>query len=307
MSQSSPNIVEANIDVYGTYARASALADYLEVAAVQGIRITKDGLADIAEQLNWSRKSRRAIIVESDDPADDPDAWPEEAFTALSERQDILRDKYPFALRSTYLKYDKSIDPRDSPYIGLLALTVIHAWKLTCSVRPTDRLEAIAADVLRGKQLQVAGMGTADRGGVGFVENLSLAAKSVGLNAALNPVPRKRSAKDAGVDTLAAFTWKDGRRGHWVMIGQVTCAKSNEWKMKLNQAEPGTWRSYLQEPLDPQPFLVIPHHIEARMLEDLLSSGRGLVLDRLRLTEGKSANSIEDITMIEALLAAQVQ
>jgi len=301
------SVVEANIDVYGSMARASAIADYLEVAALAGQRITSDDLADIAEQLNWSRKRRRQVLVDGDDPEDDPDGWPEVAFSVIDERIDILGKHYPFKISRRALRYSGPSDPSDSGYIGVLAITVVHAWGLTSTTQPTEELEDLAARVLAARNLDVARMGTADRSGVGFVENLHAGASSLGLRPALNPVPRSRSAKDAGVDTLAALTWRDGRSGQWVMIGQATCAKSTEWKMKLAQPEPNTWRAYLQEAVDPLPFLVVPHHVEARHLALLLSSRRGLVLDRLRLVPAKRGNSDGERALAKVMLAAQVQ
>jgi len=300
-------VVEANLDIYGSLARASAVADYLEVAALAGRRITADELADVAEQLNWSRKGRRQIIIEGDDPEETPEGWPEMAFSVIGERIDVLGDDYPFTVRRNALKYVARHRPIDDPYVGVLAIAVVHSWRLPTTVRPTELIEDLAARVLEARSLQVARMGTADRGGVGFIDNLQRSAVSLGLRPSLSPVPRPRSAKDAGVDTLAAVTWKDGRAGQWVMIGQATCAKSNEWRKKLSEPEPNTWRNYLQEALDPLPFLVIPYHIEARHLSWLLSARRGLVLDRLRLVPGKGANSDNDCLLIQAMMAATVQ
>ena len=40
-------------------------------------------------------------------------------------------------------------------------------------------------------------------------------------------------AKDENVDILCHLPWGDMRSGVWVMLGQVTCAKSEQWEKKI--------------------------------------------------------------------------
>lgn len=300
----STGLIGPNVDAYGAAARAGALADYVECRALSESRLTPADLQDIAEEQNWSRKSRRVILVDNDDPEADPAAWSEQAFAEIATRADILGRDYPFELQRGALSYSGPADPRDNVYVGLLALTVVHAWQLTCAVDPKVVLEAIVRDVL-ATQLNVAvSMGTGDRQGLPFEQNLHSQATLCGLAPMPEPRPVRAAAKDAGVDTLGVIRWHDRRSGQWVFIGQVTCAASSEWKKKLRQAEPETWRHYLQEALLPRSFLAVPHHIDQRQWAELMVTRDGLLLDRLRLCLKKAVNSADDRTLVSTLLEA---
>src|SRR6266540_6838068 len=271
MTGGEPSEIDARLDVYGGRERPGAIADYLEAAALAGRRMTRDDLVDLATTLDWSRKRRRQVLVEAGDAERDPEAWPDQAFAAIDERADLLGPDYPFETKRGALVYRGSPDRLSDRYLAVLAISVVHAWRLPSTVDPKVVLEDVAARVLETRRLGVARMGTADRGGVGFVDNLQASAAALGLRAMTDPVPRPASAQDVGVDTLAALVWQDRRPGQWVMIGQVTCANSTEWRTKLAEPVPGLWADYLQERLFPQPFLVVPHHVDARHLTELLS------------------------------------
>lgn len=305
MTQSA--VVAPNVDVYGTYARAGALADYLEVHALHGGGITAADLEDIADQNGWSKKERRTILIESDDPQDDPDLWSEMAFSAIDARIDILGDAYPFELEAGALIYAGPSDPRSDSYIALLAVTVVHAWDLVRSVEPTVVLEDVVKRVLESRHVVAAALGTGDRQGVAFKENLLAQGRACGLSPTDDPRPIATHAKDAGVDTLAAMTWPDRRQGNWVFIGQATCGSSVTWKKKLKEPEPETWRNYLQEALPPQPFLAVPHHIDHHQWALLMQPKTGLLLDRLRMSPAKGANTPDERALVDALLAATPQ
>lgn len=297
--------VGPNVDAYGSYSRAGALADYLEVHALHGRGITPSELEDIAVEQGWSNKERRMVLVEEDDPATDAEQWSEMAFGTVDARVDILDVKYPFRVDAGGLVYIGNPDPRDNEYVALLALTVVHAWDLVRTVEPTAVLEDIVRRVLESRSLLAADMGTGDRQGLTFEENLLHQGQACGLSPTKNPRPRAAHAKDAGVDTLGTMIWPDRRQGQWVFIGQATCGSSVTWKRKLNEPERETWREYLQEALQPQSFLAVPHHIDQRQWAYLMKPKAGVLLDRLRMSPSKGPNSADERALVDALLAAQ--
>jgi hypothetical protein len=130
--------VSLNIDAYGTYARASALADYLEVAALQGIRITEAALARLVEENDWARLSRRQFLTVSN-VEEDPDAWAATVYGIIRERAAVLGSDYPFDIGTSSIRCKL---PRsscfDSSYIALLAITVVHAWSLAVTGDPKE-------------------------------------------------------------------------------------------------------------------------------------------------------------------------
>lgn len=298
--------VGPNVDVYGKYARAGALADYLEVQALHGRGLTAADLQDVAVQQGWSRKERLTILVQGDDPESDPEQWSDMAFAEIDARIDILEENYPFGLDAGALTYGGPSDPRDDPYLGMLALTVVHGWKLASPVEPTVVLEDVVRRVLEFRSLIAADMGTGDRQGLTFEENLLAQGRACGLAPTDKPRPRAKHAKDAGVDTLGTIIWPDKRLGQWVFIGQATCGSSATWKRKLKEPEGETWRSYLQEALQPQPFLAVPHHIDERAWAYLMEPKIGVLLDRLRMAPSKGPNTTDERALVDVILSVQV-
>lgn len=302
--------VSLDIDAYGTYARESALADYVEVAALVGRRITEAALARSIEENDWARLPRRQFLtVENVD--EDPEAWAKAVFSVIRERVQLLADRYPFELQRNSIRLRISeADISDSTYLALLAITVLHAWKLTAQAGPLPErtLENLVARALENRGLLVSRMGAHDRANRPFVDTVLLGGQALGLNPMANPLPRKRSAKDAGIDTLAGLTWIDGRSGgQWLFIGQATVGESGTWEAKLNQPNPGLWAGYMQEPLDPQAFLAVPHHVDGDHLIFMTKPRRGLILDRIRLCPYMGSTSQEERVLIEQLRQVVVE
>jgi hypothetical protein len=301
--------VPLNIDAYGTYARQSALADYLEVAALFERNITEAALARSIEENGWATLPRRQFLtVENFD--EDPEAWAKSVFSVIRERVQILDQHYPFELESASLKLRiPRTEIIDSPYIALLAIAVLHAWNISITgPAPSDTLENLVARTLGNRGLLVSRMGAHDRAQRSFVDAVNDGGRLLGLTPMPNPLPRKRSVKDAGIDTLAGLTWVDGRRGgQWLFIGQATVGESNTWQGKLAEPVPGLWADYMQEPLDPQAFLAVPHHIDDDHLAHLTHSRRGLILDRLRLCPFMGTISPDEQELIRQLLRVIVE
>lgn len=299
-------VVEIDIDRYGQDARVSALADFLEIAALSRIRITRAALADMIVDNEWSRRPVRRYHLAEDVP-DDADAWSDAVFRMIGDRGAALQGLYPFEERGRAVHLRSGAgDPRESSYIALLAITAVHAWSLPCDVPVESTLEDLVARTLEAMGMTVANIGATDRGS-GFLDALRQGATALGLRAHPNPTPRSTRAKDIGVDTLAGVVWKDQRvGGQWLTLGQVTVAQSQHWTKKLNEPEAPRWADYLQELIHPQVFLAIPHHIQDDHLRNMMAGRRGLIIDRLRLAARMPQTTPSERTVIEALLAATV-
>jgi hypothetical protein len=307
MPTSTRGIVEIDIDRYGQAARVSALADYLEIAALSKIRVTRAALQDIIVDNEWvKRPLRRYHIV--DDAAEDPASWSEAVFNMIGFRAAHLGDLYPFEEKGKAVRLKETTQHlRDMRYVSLLAITAVHSWSLPCTVSVESTLEDVVARTLSGMGMTVANIGATDRGS-GFLDALHNAADVLGLRAHPNPTPRSVYAKDVGVDTLAGVVWNDQRMaGQWLTLGQVTVTQSQHWQGKLNEPQAPRWAGFLQEHLHPQVFLAIPHHIQDDHLRDMMASQRGLVVDRLRLVAQKPENNQDEQMIIEALLASDVE
>lgn len=314
-------MIEPDIDVYGSLARASALADYLELLALRGSVCSEAQLRDLIKDKYWTRK-RRGLVVDpvtwDDEEFDDAgngagDAasatedlagYAEEAFGAIAERADVLKDRYPFELVKSVLRVRPGVAAADTPYVSLLCLTAAHAYSVATPMAPEDLLEELVATTLESKLLLVARVGDTFRGnGASFPKTLAAVGATLGIPTTLTTAPHKRFANDMGVDTVAYVSWGDTRLGKWLFIGQVTCASSDEWKQKMAEPAPGLWVDYLEELVQPQAFLAVPHHVEPRTLMLLVHEQRRLVVDRLRFVLLRDHVTADEAQVVDAVLA----
>lgn len=303
MSSTTPPTIAINIDAYGSYARHSALADYLEVAVILGRRVTKASLARAIEDNGWAQLPRRQFQTLTN-INDDPDAWADSTFSLLRQRRRILKLEYPFDVSQQSLSRNAPRGLHDYGYLVLLAIAVLHAWQIepVSNLRLPDMLEALVARALEARGLTVVQMGVHDRDKKSFVEAVVLGGQRLGLEPMTDPRPKKASAKDAGIDTLAGLTWEDGRQaGQWLFIGQATIGQSGTWERKLLEPAPDLWAGYMREPLVPLAFLAVPHHVDDEHLEFLTEARRRLVLDRLRLSSLIRPLQREEVMLIDQL------
>jgi hypothetical protein len=130
--------IQPTIDAYGRYARASNLADHLELLALLGQQLSRSALADLVSNQAWVTKLDELFEGGSleprgdfEEPADeDGEAIGEEpgvaqasrVFDVLDERSDLLGDLYPFVVADD-LRLNDSVTPRESPYVALIAIT----------------------------------------------------------------------------------------------------------------------------------------------------------------------------------------
>lgn len=292
------------IDIYGSRARSSALADFIEVAALAGVRITEAALADLIYDNGWGRRPVRQFITPVGE--DDPEDMASSVYSLLADRRDQLKGLYPFALKHSSLH---SLVSREdcvtSTYVGLLAIAVVHAWGVPTDVDPKPVLESVTALALAAAGIETYDIGATERGS-GFDDALSRAATKLGLRR-VTQIFGSRHAQDAGVDTLGSFCWRDSRpAGRWLLIGQATVGKSDTWARKLSEPSPARWAKLLVEPLHPQTFLSVPHHVETEHLRDLLVDARGVVVDRLRLTPLIAANSADQMVLVRKMIDCEI-
>jgi hypothetical protein len=101
--------------------------------------------------------------------------------------------------------------------------------------------------------------------------------------------------------------WGDQRAGRWTFVGQVTCARSDDWEKKAGEAKRGRWRLILGDDLEPTPFLAVPHHVEDIVMKKLVVDVKSLVLDRLRLAPYLQPIAGPEREVADAILAANVE
>lgn len=306
-------------DAYGRDADRSNLADYLEVLSLTGEPLRRAELADFLKDRDWVVRSRELFESGdglSDEPSEDDDeggvgASPSEVaagdvFEVLALRAQALDEGYPFVIADSHLDLCEPLTDAHMPYLALLAITVAHHHDVDCEVVPERLFEECVAQAMTRRGLRTVDTGAAGRGKGKFAELVVTVGDTVGLIGAPGKAAHRTYANEEGVDTVSHLSWGDQRAGHWVFIGQATCAKSNEWERKIEQPRPEQWGDLMTCVVPPIGYLAVPHHIEDEQLTYLSRNHGRLVLDRLRLSRHLGSLSERQEAMVAAVRSADV-
>ena len=307
---------DINPDIYGQYARASLLADYIELIALQGQPVRRSTVADFLSKTDdiWDleliRSNESAPLDEESTGSSKQDKARIDArtvFRQMDERHYILADRYPFEISGDIVSLGRNVDRESNPYVAVLALTVAHAFNIASACCPAV-FERTVESVLCARGLPTVGLAAVGRGVGSFEDKLRAACERIGLKAAPDAAPTLAMAQDEGVDVLCHLGWEqDLRPGTWGFIGQVTVGKSDSWRTKIKEPSPKTWACLTGTWVLPMPFLAVPHHVERPMMEKLTYDGQAIVLDRLRLVRFKNRTSAEEQKVIQAVLQEDIE
>lgn len=286
--------VEFDVDAYGTYARGSALADVIELWSIRGHPVTEAAVADYLDDLGWGGANWEHLA------GDLPDVMP---WGVLQERRDALGEAYPFELAATGLAFTGATT---DPYVRLLAVSLAHAHRVEVPIAATEVFEEVVVRVLEKRGLKAANLSRLRSEHGDFPTALIAAGESIGIPVALPLGLHAIAAQDEAVDALGHLDWRDGRVGKWLVLGQVTCAKSDEWRGKANEVPMARFRGFFGTLIDPIPFLAVPFHAhEARLRYVIEDQGR-MLLDRLRLARNLGDPAPGEHDIMDAVLAAEI-
>ena len=294
-------MIEFGIDWYGSHARPSALGDYLELLAINDVKVSAETIADLVRDSQWTRLLWETVTPEAESDRLAADGAQEESDLATSldsaqeaarfviaelcERQDVLADAYPFRVSTdSGAVLERRSDVTDwCPYDALLLLTIAHASGVgTDDISLTDLFERVVEDSLRSGGLATARL---HDNGTDYASRATNAARRVGLAIDTFRSAHRLRAIDEGTDLISNLWPTDPRRGGTQFIGQATCAKSDEWKKKLTEPTPAHWRDMLGSNPAPLRYLAVPHHICDDYRRYLLGGeDHADVMDRLRLS-----------------------
>lgn len=303
--------IEAQIDKYGTLARASFLADYLEVVALRDRRVKLSSLRDLIEE-TYSRVAQilrpggeEAVDAQGNpEPSWKPVDLADEAWTSILERADALGDKYPFTVRREVLKRAEGLNPLDSAYVGLLAITMSHAFKIPTPIPVEHLLEDVVSESLENVGFRVGRLGPLSReNGFNFVRTMEALGQALSIPVNPNATTRRRNANDEDVDIVAHLDWGVPRHGRWLFIGQVTCAVSDSWRYKAQEPVANDWQRFFGEVVAPVPFLAVPHHADHETFKYVAGVAVN-ILDRTRLVQNLTTNSPAQREVVEAFMAS---
>lgn len=293
-------MIEFDVEWYGSQVRPSALCDYLELLALQGVQVSEEVIADFVRDSDITHLLRETIVFKpgSDIPGVEEgsedidlrvaiDAAHEvvrDALAELHERHEILADCYPYDVsdQSDAVLVRKQSASDWSPYDSLLLLTIAHANKLVVpGVSLTELFERIVEVTLDSRGLATARL---QNGGKDYASRVERAASQVHLTVSVSQSSHRLHAVDGGTDLLSNLWPDDNRLGGTQLIGQATCAKSDEWERKMTEPKPLHWRDMLGSGPSPLRYLAIPHHVGNSYRRHLLRQEDDVdVMDRLRL------------------------
>lgn len=314
MGQSQVTEIEPNPDAYGTRARASALADFVELWALSDHHPSRAELADYIADNQWAPKmhelysgipeayDRAADESDEDDLSGDEGLAAARVFDVLEERREILGDLYPFRVEDDRCYFVGG----GEPYLVVLAIAVAHAYSIAVPANPRDTFEDTVARGVRRLVGRAVNFRRERASGGGFDEALIRAGTDVGLQPIPSAASRAKFAVDERVDTIAHLDWLDGRIGRWTFIGQVTCAKSDRWLAKLIESPVPTWTKLLGDFVRSQAFLAIPYHAEPSNLYNLVEETERVVVDRLRLVRWLDDVSEDERAILSAVRSMRV-
>ena len=314
MQESTPSPeLEPDVDAYGTYARVSALADFLELVALNGSRLSRGNTADYIGDLSW-QSLLKELFLSGDDEADSHDEYDEEpsggteeaaerVFALLRRRAECLGELYPFYVDSEE-GWLQGIDPAPSPYLVLLGITVAHAFSIPTEFGPTSVFEDTVSRALADAGHSSLNFSRFRKAYSSFDEALIEAGPAINLRPTPSTAPISASAQDAGADVLVQVEsgYVPGcDAGAWTLVGQATCGKSDGWRQKLSEVELPAWRLRLAAVVPPQPFLAVPHH--ADYVRVLARNNHWIVLDRMRLARMLSGVSDDERHILDTVMS----
>ncbi len=293
-------MIDFDIEWYGSQARRSALCDYLELLALKGTQVSEETIADFVNDSDITHLLRETIVFRTDSNAPNTGEGNEDidltvavdaahdvvrdALNELHERHEVLAGCYPYEVsdESDAVLMRKQDASDWSPYDSLLLLTIAHANKLEVpGVSLTELFERIVEVTLDSHGFTTARL---QNGGRDYRSRVERAAKQVHLTVSVAQSSHRRHAVDGGTDLLSNL-WPDDRRlGGTQLIGQATCAKSDQWEKKMTEPKPSLWKEMLGSGPSPLRYLAIPHHVGNSYRRHLLRQEDDVdVMDRLRL------------------------
>lgn len=314
-------MIEPRKDAYGPEADTSNLADYLELLALAGKPLRRADLADYLGDADWTVRSRELFhdgttVADAEEPSEDEAEGgtgtspsveaAERVFDLISDRETLLGDRYPFTNDGVEVKLVGAVEDTHRLYLALLAITVAHHYDVEVPVAVERAFEDIVAEAMRARGLLTIDIGRAGRASANFRETVRTAGNAVEVVPAPEDAPSRTHANDEGVDTLSHLSWGDVRPGHWLFIGQATCATSANWNAKILEPKPIQWARLMGSFVLPFAYLAVPHHVEPRQMEHLSFNHGRLILDRPRLCRYLAEVGSDQAGILDAVSAEDV-
>jgi len=191
--------ISYSCEVYGSDARVSAAADFVELLALSGRSITLADLADFFEDsanvLSRDRYTLQSsgidddldnegnpLLVPGDDGLEPSREAARRIMALLDQRRQILGKLYPFELEEGRVTRRKLSRPSRSPYVVLLAVATAHAYNLSVGHNVTKVFERSVARAFRKRVPRTSAFAEArGRPGATFAAAIEQTGEELGL------------------------------------------------------------------------------------------------------------------------------
>ena len=147
-----------------------------------------------------------------------------------------------------------------------------------------DLFEQVTVAAMKAIGWHVHGVGWSKTAANSISDKVNAAARFIGVDALQGATEKWTApkAKDAGLDVICQYVFKDGWSGKPVILTQ--CASGENWEEKLHTPDINTWRKLVDFCTAPHrglsmPFVVRPDRFKRAAVRDLVT----LLLDRNRL------------------------
>jgi len=226
--------------------------------------------------------------TDSQSAKDDATIWVEAAWSELARRALCLGKSAPYRL--TGVRLERKCEWQQSP---------VFAFCLLVGLRPVYRqafkefkdyseqgelFEQVTIAALKALGWEVHGVGWSKQGANSIAEKVDAVARFIGVER-LDGATEKWTApkaKDAGLDVICQYVFKDRWSGRPVILTQ--CASGENWEDKLHTPDLNTWGKLVDFCTAPlrglsMPFVIRPERFRRAGVRDSVT----LLLDRNRL------------------------
>lgn len=259
------------------------LADWLE-----GSITFADGVISLYDVVDVLQENYLTNMTDTQSAKDDATNRVEAAWCEINRRASCLGKSATYRIKGVRL--ERICEWHQSPVFAFCLLVGLRpvyrqAFKVYRDYTEQGALfEKVTISALKALGWEVHGVGWSKRKANSITEKVGAAARFIGVEPLDGAIEKWTSpkAKDAGLDVICQYVFRDGWSGKPVILTQ--CASGENWEHKLHTPDLNTWRKLIDFCTAPlrglsMPFVLRPERFRRAGVRDSVT----LLLDRNRL------------------------
>lgn len=260
------------------------LADWLEGCITFADDVISQN--DVVDALHENYLTSKTDIQSA---KNDASIWVEAAWIELARRASCLGQSAPYRLNG--VRIERVCEWQKSPVfafcllVGLLPVYRKAFKDYKDYTEQGELFEQVTISAMKALGWDVHGVGWSKQGANSIAEKVDAVARFIGVEPLEGATEKWTSpkAKDAGLDVICQYVFKDGWSGRPVILTQ--CASGANWKDKLHTPDLNTWRKLIDFCTAPlrglsMPFVLRPERFKRAGVRDFVT----LLMDRNRLS-----------------------